>query len=65
MKQPYYRLKLDEIGSFVWEHCNGMDEVQEIGEKLRKKFGDRVEPVQERLALFFKQLERSKSITWV
>lgn len=65
LKQPNYRLKLDEIGSFVWEHCNGLENVQEIGEKLLKKYGEKVEPVYDRLGLFFKRLEKSKSIIWV
>ncbi len=65
VKNPNYRLKLDELGSFVWEHCNGRENVQEIGEKLKKKYGDKVEPIYEKLDIFFKQLEKSKSITWV
>lgn len=64
MKNPNYRLKLDELGSFVWEHCNGMEDVQEIGEKLKKKYGERVEPVYDRLNIFFRQLEKTKSIIW-
>ncbi|MFQ5753278.1 MAG: PqqD family protein [bacterium] len=65
LKNPNYRLKLDEIGSFVWQHCNGLENVQEIGDKLTKKYGEKVEPVYERLNLFFKSLEKSKSITWI
>ena len=65
MNRPHYRLKLDEIGSYVWEQCNGKDSVQNIGEKLSKKFGTHVEPVYDRLRLFFQSLEKSKSITWV
>lgn len=64
LKRPYVHLKLDEIGSFVWEHCNGSVTVEEIGNKLKTKFGNKVEPVFERLALFFQSLEKSKSITW-
>lgn len=65
MNRPNYRLKLDEIGSFVWERCDGHKNVREIGQKLSKQFGDKVEPVYERLHLFFKSLERNQSITWV
>ncbi|MFQ5707144.1 MAG: PqqD family protein [bacterium] len=64
LKNPYYRLKLDEIGSFVWQQCNGMASVEEISNNLRQEFGEKVEPVQERLRLFLKQLENSKSIIW-
>jgi len=65
LKNPYYSLKLDEVGTFVWEHCNGLENVREIGEKLKKKYGKKVEPVYDRLGIFFKHLEKSKSITWV
>ncbi len=65
LKNPDYRMKLDEIGSFVWEQCNGLKNVQEIGSKLHNKFGEKVDPVYDRLSLFFKSLEKSKSITWV
>ncbi len=64
LRNPYYRLRLDEIGSFVWEHCSGDLSVQEIGARLGQRFGDTVEPVYERLDLFLRSLERSKSIVW-
>ena len=62
MKRPNYRISLDAFGSAVWNSCDGKNTVAEIGEKLKKEFGDRVEPVYERLALFFQQLERSRFI---
>jgi hypothetical protein len=65
MSNPNYRLKLDELGSFVWEHCDGTENVQQIADKLKKKYGDKVEPVYDRLGIFLNRLERSKSIIWV
>ncbi|RMD93609.1 MAG: PqqD family protein [Calditrichaeota bacterium] len=65
MQKPTYRLKLDEVGSFVWERCDGTYKVEEIGQLLQEKFGEKVEPVFERLILFFRQLEKIKSIIWV
>jgi hypothetical protein len=64
MKRPFFRLNLDEIGSFVWAHCDGKTDVDEIGRKLEDRFGEKVKPVQGRLGLFFERLERSKSIIW-
>jgi len=57
MKKPYYYIHLDKIGSFVWLQCDGRTSVREIGERMRKRFGEAVEPVYERLALFMRQLE--------
>lgn len=65
MNRPFYRLKLDEIGSFVWQRCDGATDIKQIGEQLAAHFGDKVEPVHERLGLFLRSLERSKSITYV
>lgn len=64
MQRPNYRLSLDEVGSFVWERCDGAHSVEDIGRDLAEQFGQSVEPVFERLGLFFQQLERTKSIIW-
>lgn len=62
IKKPFFRIKLDEIGSYVWELCNEQNTVFEIGEKLKERFGEKIEPVYDRLILFLKQLERGKCI---
>ncbi len=62
MPQPYYRINLDDFGSHVWELCDGNTTVREIGKALRQRFGDSVEPVYDRLAIFFRQLERGRLI---
>ena len=36
LRKPYYRVKLDEIGSAVWQLCDGQRTVKEIGELLVK-----------------------------
>ena len=65
LKSTPIKVKLDEFGSEVWQLCNGRRRVSEIGHVLEKKFGEKVEPVNDRLALFFKQLERGKCIQWI
>ena len=65
MATPDYRLNLDEVGSFVWQHCDGIKNFEEIADRMSKKFGSKVDPASERLTLFFRSLEKSKSITWV
>ena len=44
-----HRIRLDEVGSFAWSHFDGSRTVAEVGELVRKEFGERVEPVEERL----------------
>ena len=65
MAKPNYRLNLDEVGSFVWQHCDGIQNTEEIAQKMSNQFGPKVDPVNERLNLFFQSLEKSKSIIWV
>lgn len=62
LRKPYYRVKLDEIGSAVWQLCDGQRTVKEIGELLAQNFGDRIEPLYERLGYFFQMLERQRFI---
>ncbi|MFH1764728.1 MAG: PqqD family protein [Gemmatimonadota bacterium] len=46
------RIRLDEVGSFAWRHLDGERTVAEVGELMRGEFGDRVDPVGERLGHF-------------
>ncbi len=63
-KKPYFKIKLDEIGSFIWGLCDGCATVKELGEILKEKFGDQVEPVYDRLALFLQNLEKHQFISY-
>jgi hypothetical protein len=64
LKSPHYRISLDEVGSFIWERCDGIQTVKEIADSLRKRFGDKVEPLYERLSLFLQSLERNRFILY-
>jgi len=63
-KSLHYQIHLDDFGSFVWERCDGNQRVEQIAESLRQKFGDKVEPVYERLAAFVKMMAYQKVITY-
>ena len=43
------RIRLDDVGSFSWIHLDGERTVAEVADLLRMEFGDRVDPVEERL----------------
>lgn len=43
------RLRLDEIGSASWLLLDGKHSVAEVANILRQRFGERVEPTEERL----------------
>ena len=62
LRSPHFKVKLDAFGSHVWLNCDGTQTVHEIGQRLKQRFGDSVDPVYDRLALFIKRLERERFI---
>lgn len=62
LPHPYLKVHLDEVGSFVWQRCDGRTTVAEIAEAMEAEFGARVSPAIDRLAVFLRQLERGKLI---
>ena len=48
MKNPNYKIKLDDIGSWVWQNIDGKSSVAKLEDGLEQAFGKRVEPVMER-----------------
>jgi len=65
LKNPFYKVKLDEFGSFVWRQIDGNLTVEEIGEKLKTNFKENIEPVYERLSVFIQSLERYRFIEYI
>ena len=65
LKNPVYRVHLDDVGSEVWKQCDGSHTVGEIVEHMQAKFGEDVEPAFERLTLFLAQLYRGRFIQYV
>ena len=57
-----YKIRLDEIGTRVWQCCDGRTPAREIAEHLRSEFGERIEPAEERLFTFMAQMNRSRMI---
>lgn len=61
-KKPAGRIKLDEIGTFVWELCDGNLSAGSISKKLEEKFGERVHPSDERTVIFLQQMYQQQFI---
>ena len=56
-KIPLYKeITLDEISSEVFTQIDGIKTVKEIGEYLEVKFGDKVNPLYERLLVFLNHI---------
>ena len=50
-------IHLDELGSFVWPLLDGEKSIFDIGKAVEEHFGEKAEPLYERLAQYFKILE--------
>jgi hypothetical protein len=59
---PYYRIRLDEVGTLVWGACDGQTSLAEIMALMRARFGDRVEPADQRLARFVRKMLKGKML---
>jgi hypothetical protein len=55
-------IHLDEMGSFIWQHIDGESDIIKIGESVKDHFGEKAEPLYERLAKYIQTLEAYKFI---
>ncbi|UCG86990.1 MAG: PqqD family protein [Gemmatimonadota bacterium] len=58
------RLRLDEIGSASWLLLDGERSVAEAAATLRERFGERVEPAEERLGHLVRVLHREGFVVY-
>lgn len=52
----YKKTKLDEYSSYVFLQINGKATVNEIGKKLEEMYGDKTNPLYERLLMFLNHI---------
>ena len=57
-------IHLDENGSFVWKQIDGERNLIEIGKLVEEHFGEKANPVYERLVKYFAMLESMGFITF-
>jgi hypothetical protein len=65
LKKPEYSVKLDKIGTFVWQHIDGKRNFGEIAKLMREELGESAEPIEDRLGQFINSLRRYEFITFV
>lgn len=59
------RIRLDEVGSFAWLRMNGSSDVGDLAALVREEFGDRVEPVNQRLGHLVRLLKRERFVSYM
>ena len=62
MTNKPYKIDLDEIGSFIWGQINTVLNVSQIIDITKEHFGEKVEPAEERVITFFKQMHSTKLV---
>lgn len=58
------RVRLEGMGNTVWEAINGQNSIEDIGEILKEIYGEKAEPLYERLGQYLRNLERNKFIKY-
>ncbi len=57
-------MELDEIGSKVWQYIDDKRTVYDIGQELLKNFGEKMNPVYDRLIMYLRFLNRKGWISF-
>ena len=55
---------LDEFGSFVWQNIDGVSDITAIGITVKEHFGEKAEPLYDRLSKFFQILHSYRFISF-
>jgi len=64
IKSRFFKAKLDEFGTETWLEMDGNKSVHLISEHLSQKFGEKINPVDERLTKFLSELYKYNFITF-
>jgi len=56
------RVKLDILGSFVWDSCDGKMTVKDIANKMKQEYGSYAEPVDARVKGYIARLQSQRFI---
>ncbi len=57
-----HKIDLDEIGSFIWGIINASKNIEEIIKLAKEHFGEKIEPAEDRVIQFIKQMHANKLI---
>lgn len=52
------RIRLDETGSYAWRRLDGKHTIAQVAQELRERFGESVEPAEERLGHLVRGMRR-------
>ncbi len=58
------RIRLDDVGSYAWLRLDGETTVRGVAGEVREQFGDRVEPVEQRLGQLVRLLRHERFVSY-
>ncbi len=53
----YKKISIDEYGSYVFLQIDGKNTIKDIGKNIEAKYGDKIQPIYERLLLFLNHMD--------
>ena len=56
-------IHLEEFGSFIWPRIDGKKTIHEIANEVEEHFGEKANPLYERISTYFSMLERYEFVT--
>ncbi len=59
------KIDLDEIGSFIWSNIDGNNNIYQIGKLVEENFGEKAEPLYERLVQYINILKSNDFIKFI
>lgn len=59
------QIELVDMGTFIWNSIDGERSVYDIGKLVKDEFGDKAEPLYERLSVYIKTLHNNEFIVYV
>ena len=63
-KPKVSHVHLDEMGSFIWPLLDGEKDILALGKLVEEHFGEKAQPLYERLAKYFQILDSYHFIEW-
>jgi len=57
-----HKIDLDEIGSYIWGKINASNNIEKIISLAKEHFGEKIEPAENRVVQFIKQMHSTKLI---
>ena len=64
LARPEMRVRLDELGSFVWRQCDGSASIRQIAGRVAERFGGDPGDNVGRVVRFVRKLAREESLTF-